>query len=211
NSRNMPMTILEKARPANTADQWQWNAGFNIVMGFLLGGAALAVAIFASYFTETHDGGGSFIKKRLVGVIITLVVIVLIPLLGLFYIYLSRAAPYANTQLKINEKSEKPGPASRTPLSTNNTAESYQGRVSIGGAVKSPGYIPYSQDLTLIAAIDAAGGLSQFANRKKITLMRSGKAMNVDLTALLTKESYNSNDNPPLQPGDIIEVSGSTW
>ena len=38
--------------------------------------------------------------------------------------------------------------------------------LSVGGAVRAPGRVPYTSDLTLMSTINAAGGASDFAGDK---------------------------------------------
>jgi len=73
---------------------------------------------------------------------------------------------------------------------------------SVGGEVKQEGPKVYIGETTLTKAIQAAGGFTDFANRKKITLTRAGK------TAI--HNWYKIQDNPSLDPliipGDRIQV-----
>ncbi len=74
-----------------------------------------------------------------------------------------------------------------------------QEMVHIGGSVRGPGPKPYSRNLTIYQAVQAAGGATEFGSLKRVRLYRSGKTQTFDLT------------NPqfmrvPLQPDDTIEV-----
>jgi len=77
--------------------------------------------------------------------------------------------------------------------------------LSIGGAVRAPGRIPYTADLTLMSAINTAGGFTDFADQKKVRLVHEGKAQVIN-TAKIRKD-------PKLDvkvfPGDQIEVPQS--
>ena len=78
--------------------------------------------------------------------------------------------------------------------------------VSVGGQVRSPGRVPYTPDLTLNGALNAAGGASDFAG-DKIRLTRSGKA-----TVYSRKQlSRDPGADPKTQPGDQIEVLQGGW
>lgn len=67
---------------------------------------------------------------------------------------------------------------------------------------QGPIAFPISGRLDLIAAIAAAGGLTDLANPKKITINRKGKVLTVDY-----KEISQRGDQPfPLQPDDIVTV-----
>ncbi|HEX4087055.1 MAG TPA: polysaccharide biosynthesis/export family protein [Chthoniobacteraceae bacterium] len=78
--------------------------------------------------------------------------------------------------------------------------------ISVGGAVRAPGRIPYTSDLTLMTVINAAGGRSDFAG-DKVRLIRSGKVINYSWKKL---EKDPSKD-PEVQPSDQIEVVESNW
>jgi len=79
-------------------------------------------------------------------------------------------------------------------------------RVSIGGDVKSPQLLSYSPDLTVLRAINAAGGFTEYASPSKVKLLRHGQAIEVDVKAIRKNPSLDI----PLQPGDSIEVP-RTW
>lgn len=79
--------------------------------------------------------------------------------------------------------------------------------VNIGGAVRGPGRIGYTADLTLMSAINAAGGFNDFADKKRVKLIRSGTSQQID-TRKLSKDP--SKDFKVL-PGDQIEVPQSLW
>jgi protein involved in polysaccharide export with SLBB domain len=74
--------------------------------------------------------------------------------------------------------------------------------VSIGGQVKTPQRVPFTPDLTIMSSINAAGGLSQFANERKVRLLRDSQVMIIDLNRI----QANSSLDPQVQPGDRIEV-----
>jgi protein involved in polysaccharide export with SLBB domain len=75
--------------------------------------------------------------------------------------------------------------------------------VNVLGEVKSGGArIPYTADLTLIGVITAGGGFTDFADKKRVELMRDG-----------TKTVYNTlniqngkAEDPKVLPGDKITV-----
>jgi protein involved in polysaccharide export with SLBB domain len=78
--------------------------------------------------------------------------------------------------------------------------------INVGGAVRAPGRVQYTSDLTLMSTINAAGGFSDFAG-DKIRLVRKGK---------ITWYSHKKLDKDPTQdpsiaPGDSVEVPESWW
>lgn len=78
--------------------------------------------------------------------------------------------------------------------------------VSVGGAVRAPGRVPYTSDLTLMSTINAAGGAGDFAG-DKIRLIRGGKAEYFSRKKLDKDPSVD----PRIEPGDQIEVIQSPW
>lgn len=78
--------------------------------------------------------------------------------------------------------------------------------VSLSGAIRAPGRIPYTSDLTLQSTISAAGGPSDFAG-DRIKLTRGGKIFYFSRKAL---EKDPSKDIP-INPGDQIELVETWW
>jgi polysaccharide export outer membrane protein len=77
----------------------------------------------------------------------------------------------------------------------------------VDGEVRSPGRHPWTKDVTLMKAINIAGGFNDFAKRAQVQLTR-GK----------DKRAYNADDlrqhpekDVPIQPGDSIYVPRSIW
>jgi polysaccharide export outer membrane protein len=75
----------------------------------------------------------------------------------------------------------------------------------VSGGVKTPGRVQWTADLTLRSAIGGSGGFSDFAQRKRIQIIRESK----------TFGTYNINDiekdpgrDPKLLPGDQVWVPG---
>ena len=79
--------------------------------------------------------------------------------------------------------------------------------VNIGGAVRNPGRVVYTTDLTLMSAINAAGGFNDFADRKRVRMVRDGKAVQIDTRELMKDPSKDLK----IQPGDQVEVPQSLW
>lgn len=70
--------------------------------------------------------------------------------------------------------------------------------VSVGGQVRRGGDSPFRKDMTVIQAIDAAGGRNDFGGRN-LYLIRDGKQTCLDFTNLAHKSIV-------LKPGDSIQV-----
>lgn len=80
-------------------------------------------------------------------------------------------------------------------------------QVSVGGAVKAPQRVAYSADLTVLSAVNAAGGFNEFANQAKVRVLRAGQVIMVNCKEVRRNPSLDVR----LQPGDIIEVQESFW
>lgn len=80
-------------------------------------------------------------------------------------------------------------------------------QVSVGGAVKAPQRVPYTPDLTVLSAVNAAGGFNEFANQAKVRVLRAGQVIMVNCKAVRKNPTLDVR----LQPGDIIEVQESFW
>jgi protein involved in polysaccharide export with SLBB domain len=77
--------------------------------------------------------------------------------------------------------------------------------VNVGGAVRAPNRIPFTEDITLLSAINAAGGFNDFADQKHVRLLRGNSAKVYDIRQFRRDPSLD----PKLQPGDRIEVPQS--
>lgn len=73
----------------------------------------------------------------------------------------------------------------------------------VDGYVKNPNRMPYAGEMTVLKAIAAAGGCSEFANRKKVKLNRStGETLIVNYDKALRNPGLDL----PVYPGDYIYV-----
>ena len=79
--------------------------------------------------------------------------------------------------------------------------------VNVSGDVRSPQRVPYTSDLTLLGAISATGGFTDYADQRKVRLMRGGQVQIVDIKAVRN----NPANDILLMPGDQIEVPQSFW
>jgi protein involved in polysaccharide export with SLBB domain len=77
--------------------------------------------------------------------------------------------------------------------------------VNVGGAVRAPNRIPYTEDMTLLASINAAGGFNDFADQKRVRLLRGSQARIYDVRQFRRDPGLD----PKLQPGDRVEVPQS--
>jgi polysaccharide export outer membrane protein len=62
--------------------------------------------------------------------------------------------------------------------------------------------VPFTEDMTLLTAINAAGGFNEFADQKKVRLLRGNNARVFDVRQFRKDPSKDLS----LQPGDRVEV-----
>lgn len=84
----------------------------------------------------------------------------------------------------------------------------YLSRVRVTGAVRQPISVPYRQGMTVLDAVLAAGGTTDFAAADRTELYRkegeATRAYAVNLDQILKKGNLAT--NYPAQPGDVITV-----
>ena len=80
--------------------------------------------------------------------------------------------------------------------------------IYIGGEVNHPGSLPLLANMTVLQAIFLGGGVTQYANTKKIYVMRTedGKQVHYPFNYKRAVKSGNSTENIVLKPGDTIVV-----
>jgi polysaccharide export outer membrane protein len=81
--------------------------------------------------------------------------------------------------------------------------------ISIGGEVRNPSSLVHRGDLTVLSAIDAAGGFTEFAKRSGVIVTRGSnkRQMTVDAKKAIVDPKLNL----PLYPGDSVYVPRSRW
>jgi polysaccharide export outer membrane protein len=79
--------------------------------------------------------------------------------------------------------------------------------VNVSGDVRQPRRVEYTQDLTVLGAISAAGGFTEYADQRKVRLLRKGAIQLIDVKAVRGNPSLDM----ALLPGDQIEVPQSWW
>ena len=78
--------------------------------------------------------------------------------------------------------------------------------LSVGGEVRSPGNYPHTGPLTVLKAIDMAGGFTEYAKKRGVQILRNGKTLTVNcIKALKDPAKYDM----PVYPGDKINVPRS--
>jgi protein involved in polysaccharide export with SLBB domain len=74
--------------------------------------------------------------------------------------------------------------------------------VNVGGDVRQPARVIYTSDLTLLSAINSCGGFTDYANRRKVRILRGQQVIQVDATAA----ARTPGADPPLFAGDQVYV-----
>lgn len=77
--------------------------------------------------------------------------------------------------------------------------------VNVGGAVRNATRVPFTEDMTLLAAINAAGGFNDFADQRKVRVLRGNNVKVYDVREARRDPSKDLK----LQPGDRVEVPQS--
>lgn len=77
----------------------------------------------------------------------------------------------------------------------------------VQGAVRGPGRHPFAAGMTLMRGISTAGGYTDFAQPKKVKLVREGKITEYNMYEL----QENPENDVPLEPGDQIIVPERIW
>jgi len=79
--------------------------------------------------------------------------------------------------------------------------------VNITGEIKGGGRVAYLPDMTLMTGIAAAGGFTDFADKKRVKFVREGRVVVIDTT----KISKDPSKDVRVLPGDQIYVPQSTF
>jgi len=79
--------------------------------------------------------------------------------------------------------------------------------VDVGGDVRSQQRVPFTADLTVLGAITAAGGFTEYADQVKVKLLRDGKVIVINIKEVRKDPTKDIK----LKPGDKIQVPQSFW
>lgn len=92
--------------------------------------------------------------------------------------------------------------------SLNITVSGQERFVFVGGEVRLPNRYPYTEGMTVLKAIQTAGGFTDFANHKKVYLTRvNGKKITVNADKAQDRPELDL----PVYPGDLINVAKKWW
>jgi len=89
------------------------------------------------------------------------------------------------------------------------TIERRDSFVSVGGEVRQNSHVVYRGDLTVLGAIDAAGGFTEYADRTDVLVTRAATKQQIRVNA--RKAIRDPKLNLQLYPGDSIHVPRSIW
>ena len=79
--------------------------------------------------------------------------------------------------------------------------------VTILGEVRAPGHYPYSEEkLTIFEALGMAGDITDFGNRKKVSITRNENDVNKLVSLDLTDPGIASSEYLYIRPNDVIYV-----
>ena len=97
----------------------------------------------------------------------------------------------------------------------NQFAGTFSQQVRIVGATEKPASIPYRANMTLLDAMIAVGGLSEFASGNRAKLVRfekeTGKQQEYALRLSDLLKKGDSKANVLLMPGDVIIIPESMF
>lgn len=121
------------------------------------------------------------------------------------YIGKVRAGGQTTTQVqKSIESAYRSGEIYSNPTISISTQEKAR-FVNVSGEVKAPQRVAYTADLTLLSAITAAGGFSDYADQKRVQISRGGQKQVIDIRLVRKDPSKDVQ----LLPGDQIQVPQS--
>jgi polysaccharide export outer membrane protein len=94
-----------------------------------------------------------------------------------------------------------------TPVVTVIVAEATPPMIYVMGEVNAPGAQPLRTQVSVLQALAVAGGFKEFANTKKIRILRRGTSGQLETIAFNYKDAVDGRDKPIfLKPGDTIVV-----
>jgi len=126
--------------------------------------------------------------------------------INLPYIGKIHAAGLKQADVQANiEKTYKAGGIYSSPIVT--VSVQFDRLVDVDGDVRAPQRVHYTADMTLLSAIAACGGFTDYADKSKVTILRNGAITLYNVK----KIEINKAPDPSLQPGDKVSVKRSFW
>jgi polysaccharide export outer membrane protein len=86
----------------------------------------------------------------------------------------------------------------------------YSEQIRVVGEAARPQVLPYRQKMTLLDVMIAVGGMTDFANGNKATILRTsegGKQYSVRISDLIKRGDFSA--NAEMRPGDILVIPQS--
>jgi polysaccharide export outer membrane protein len=77
----------------------------------------------------------------------------------------------------------------------------------VGGEVRAPGRYPWSEDTTVLKAINTAAGFTDYANRSRLELLRGDEKIPLNFDRL----RRNPGQDIAIRPGDSVWVPRSIF
>lgn len=77
----------------------------------------------------------------------------------------------------------------------------------VGGEVRAPGRYPWTEDMTLLKAINTAASFTDYANRRRVEIIRGKDKRPVDVEEIRRNPALDV----PIRPGDSIWVPRSVF
>lgn len=112
------------------------------------------------------------------------------------------------TTVQLKEKIETLYKMQKIYSNPNITILTQQARfVSVTGEVRAPQRLFHSKDLTALGAIASCGGFTDYANRRKVRILRGSQSMEFNASEALS----NPSKDVPLIPDDKIQVDRSVF
>jgi polysaccharide biosynthesis/export protein VpsN len=118
-----------------------------------------------------------------------------------------RAAGLSQSQLQRDVEAAYRGGEIYTNPTITITVPNIARFVNVSGDVRQPRRVEYTTDLTVLGAISAAGGFTDYADQRKVRLLRGKDFRIIDVKAVRNNPSLDI----ALLPGDQIEVPQSFW
>ena len=126
--------------------------------------------------------------------------------INLPYIGKIHAAGLKQADVQTNiENAYKTGGVYSSPIVT--VSVQFDRLVDVEGDVRQPQRVRYTPDLTLLGAISACGGFTDYADQSKVEILRNGGRTFVNVKKL----RQGTVVDPSLQPGDKVSVPKSFW
>jgi protein involved in polysaccharide export with SLBB domain len=122
--------------------------------------------------------------------------------------YIGSIPVAGQTSVQVKDRAEALYKMGRYFTTPNITVTSQQLRyISVSGEVRSPQRIYHQRELTAMGAIATCGGFTEYANRRKIRLLRNNQVIEFNASEVLQDPKKDIS----LLPDDIIQVDRSVF